>query len=64
MKYVFSFKKRQKTIVVVIHDLETIKDHCDRAMFLNNGIIPEIGEPQKVIETYERCFSDEKVISS
>ena len=48
----FEFKKKKKTIVLVTHDLDTIKKNCDRAMFLNEGKIESIGEPSKVIESY------------
>lgn len=52
-----SFKKRGKSIVLVTHDLKTIKDNCDRAMFLNDGKIHSIGEPQKVIDAYTDYFA-------
>lgn len=52
-----SFKKRGKSIIVVTHDLDTIKHNCDRAMFLHNGKIQAIGEPEKVIESYQACFA-------
>lgn len=52
-----SFKKRGKSIVLVTHDLKTIKDNCDRAMFLNDGKIQSIGEPQKVIDAYTDYFA-------
>lgn len=52
-----SFKKRGKSIVLVTHDLKTIKDNCDRAMFLNEGKIQAIGEPEKVIDAYTSYFA-------
>lgn len=52
-----SFKKREKSIVLVTHDLTAIKDNCDRAMFLNDGKIHAIGEPCKVINAYMNYFS-------
>jgi len=52
-----SFKKRGKSIVLVTHDLNAIRDNCDRAMFLNNGKIHTMGEPQKVIDAYTNYFS-------
>jgi len=52
-----SFKKRKKTIVVVTHDLKTIKENCDRAMFLDNGKIASIGDPAKVIIDYTNHFT-------
>jgi len=55
-----SFKKRKKTIVVVTHDLNTIKENCDRAMFLNDGKIVTIGEPQDVIDAYTKYFANKQ----
>ena len=31
-----SFKRADKSIVLVTHDLKAVRDNCDRAMFLNN----------------------------
>ena len=55
-----SFKKRNKSIVLVSHDLEVIRANCDRAMFLNNGKIETIGDPNDVIDAYKNYFSKEK----
>jgi len=52
-----SFKKRGKSIVLVTHDLNAIRDNCDRAMFLNDGKIHVIGEPTKVIDAYTSYFA-------
>lgn len=52
-----SFKKKGKSIIVVTHNLDTIKHNCDRAMFLNNGKIHTIGEPEKVIDAYTSYFA-------
>jgi len=54
------FKKQKKTIVLVTHDLNAIKENCDRAMFVNNGKIITIGEPQSVINEYLKYFSDKQ----
>ena len=49
---ILSFKKRGKTIIFVTHDMGPVQSHCDRAMFLNQGIIGAIGNPQQVISEY------------
>jgi len=51
---IMSFKKRGKSIILVTHDLNSVSQYCDRAMLLNKGIIEEIGDPQKVIEKYQK----------
>ncbi len=53
-----SFKKRGKSMVLVTHNLETIKNNCERAMFLNNGKIQAIGKPEEIIEVYKEFFQN------
>ena len=50
-KVMMSFKKT-KSIVFVSRDVETVQKHCDRTMFLNNGIIEIIGKPDEAIQAY------------
>ena len=56
-----SYKKRKKSIVLVTHNLNTIIENCDRAMFINDGKIIEIGEPQQVIESYTNLFEEQSL---
>lgn len=45
-------KEQGKTMVFVTHSLGTVKDFCNRAVWLNNGIIKMDGNPNDVIEEY------------
>ncbi len=47
-----SFKKNKKTIVYVSHNLDSVKELCDRALFLNDGKIEFIGSPKDAIDAY------------
>jgi ABC-type polysaccharide/polyol phosphate transport system ATPase subunit/ABC-type polysaccharide/polyol phosphate export permease len=49
---------RGHTIIYVTHDLETVTDFADRALLLERGRMVELGEPDAVIEQYERLNSD------
>lgn len=51
-------KKKGMTTVFVSHDMEAIKDLCDRVIWLDGGGIQAEGEPEYVIEQYLRGFSD------
>jgi ABC-type polysaccharide/polyol phosphate transport system ATPase subunit len=42
-----------RTIVFVSHDLNAIREHCDRAMLLLAGGVEAIGRPEAVIGRYE-----------
>ena len=40
------------TIVLVTHDLESVKRFCDRAVLLNHGGVAAAGRPQEVVDEY------------
>jgi len=46
------FKRNKVTIVLVTHDMSAIENLCDRALWLQDGIIKKDGSPTEVIETY------------
>ena len=48
----FNKVKGEKTILFVSHDMESMKKFCDRALLINNGILAEEGNVEKVIEKY------------
>ena len=45
-------KEQGKTMVFVTHSLGTVKDFCNRAIWLNKGEIKMDSEPESVIEEY------------
>ena len=45
-------KKSNKTIVIVTHSLDAVKEFCDRAVWLNEGVIREDGDVETVIKHY------------
>jgi len=48
----WSFKRQQKTILMVSHDLQSIQRLCHRAIWLDHGLLRAEGEPQKVVSEY------------
>ena len=46
------FRAEGKTIVLVSHDLDTVAQHCDRVMLIENGSMRAIGAPDDVIDAY------------
>ncbi len=42
----------QKTIVIASHDMNLIRKHCDRAIWLDHGRITMYGTPEEVTEAY------------
>lgn len=46
------FRRREKTILFVSHDLNTVAKICDRVLWLKDGKVMTIGEPKRVIDAY------------
>ncbi len=54
------FKARNKTIILVTHDIGQITAHCDRAILLNKGRLVMDGRPRDVVDRYiETIFGHE-----
>jgi len=51
MKDLISDEKR--TVIIVSHNLNTIKKLCDEVLWLNDGEIIEMGNPKEIIPRYE-----------
>jgi len=54
------FRKLGKTMVIVSHRLEAIEKWCDKAVWLNDGMIREIGIPSKVIDSYRNAIAQKE----
>jgi ABC-2 type transport system ATP-binding protein/lipopolysaccharide transport system ATP-binding protein len=48
------FKKEGKTIILVSHDLMTVKNWCDKAMWLDEGRVKMEGDPKDVVQAYAK----------
>lgn len=46
------FKRQGKTIVLVTHDLEAVRRFCNRAAWIENGVVRLEGSPSEIIEAY------------
>ena len=53
MAKIEEFKEKKKTILVVSHDLETIKRISDRILLLDSGNVINIGNPSSVVDEYK-----------
>lgn len=54
------FRKLGKTMVIVSHRPEAIEKWCDKAVWLNDGVIREIGIPSKVIDSYRNAIAQKE----
>jgi ABC-2 type transport system ATP-binding protein len=48
------YKKNKQTVILVTHDMQTVKKYCNRAILINQGEIIEEGSPQKVANEYSK----------
>ncbi len=47
-----TYKAEKQTVILVTHDMESVKKFCSRAMLIHKGKIVEIGNPKIVAEKY------------
>jgi ABC-2 type transport system ATP-binding protein len=62
--YFKQLKRMNKTVVFVSHDMNAIKEYCDRAVLIEASEIKKIGETTKVSELYTKLFATEQVIKN
>jgi ABC-type polysaccharide/polyol phosphate transport system ATPase subunit len=53
-KKMSEFIKEGVTVLLVSHDLEIVKNYCNRVIILNKGEIVKIGEPKEIINEYKK----------
>lgn len=46
------YKKANKTIVLVTHDMSAVRNYCTRAIYLKEGSIVCDGQPKEVVDYY------------
>lgn len=49
-----SYKEQKKTIILVTHASGSVRDFCDRAVFLKDGVLKVNGSVEDVIRAYEQ----------
>lgn len=60
--HIKALKQRGTSILLVSHATEQIATHCDRAIFLNDGVVVTSGMPRDVINTYlDYVFGTERL---
>ena len=52
-------KANASTVIMVTHNLNEIRETCDRAVWLNDGVIERSGTVDDVLDAYE-AWSDEQ----
>jgi ABC-2 type transport system ATP-binding protein len=53
-----SLKKQKKTVVFVSHDMNAVREYCDRAILIEDSELIEEGSSAKIATAYSRLFVD------
>jgi len=53
-----SFAQSGKTVLFVSHNMEAVRDLCQRAVWLKDGRLNQDGKSEDIIESYFNSFSD------
>jgi ABC-2 type transport system ATP-binding protein len=57
--YFRQLKKEKKTVILVTHDMNAIREYCDRALMIEQSHMIEQGSAQKVATKYTRLFVEQ-----
>lgn len=50
--YFYELKQSGRTIVFVSHDTEAVQRYCDRAVYIDDGVIREAGTTEDIVNAY------------
>lgn len=48
------YRSEQKTIILVSHEMSSVRKFCTRAMLIDDGEIVEVGDPSKIASMYSK----------
>lgn len=56
-KYFKGLKGSGKTVVLVTHDMAAVREYCDRAILIDDGVIKDKGDIESVTLSYQELFN-------
>lgn len=56
-KYFKEVKGSGKTVVLVTHDMSSVREYCDRAILIDDGLIEDEGDIESVTLSYQELFN-------
>ncbi len=62
--YFKQLKKNKKTVVFVTHDMNAVREYCDRAILINESQVVTAGSAKEVATSYTRLFTHEASTNS
>lgn len=58
--YFKQLKGSDTTVVFVSHDMDAVREYCDRAVLVEKSRTVDVGEPGKIASLYSKLFIDEE----
>ena len=58
------FRNEGRTIILVTHAMNSVKDMCDRAIWLKHGIVTGEGDPAELVEAYTEMMLGDRARSA
>lgn len=63
LKYLNNIKSsRDKTIILVSHDTNTVNNFCERVILVDKGKIKSSGTPKKILTLYSKILSKQEIL--
>ena len=59
LEKIAEFRRSDCTIVYVSHDLQSVERLCSQVIWLNHGLIQQVGDPSRVISGYRAFFEEQ-----
>src|SRR5690606_192338 len=56
--YFKSLKKLNKTVIFVTHDMNAVREYCERAILIQDGLITHEGKADDVADEYLKLFNE------
>ncbi|MGB4420684.1 MAG: ABC transporter ATP-binding protein [Candidatus Saccharimonadales bacterium] len=54
--YFRQLKSKKITVVFVTHNMDQVREYCDRAMLIEDSVVVDIGDPNEIAQLYHRLF--------
>lgn len=53
------YKANKKTVILVTHDMDTVRKFCNRAMLINDGELIDISSPHSIADKYSKLNEEQ-----
>lgn len=63
-RYFSQLKKEGRTVVFVTHDMNAVREYCDRAVFIEKSELVAEGKPAEISSMYERLLSPQSDVET